>query len=288
MPYINITVKNKIATAKKTTIICDNTDYTVRFTFDAEWTDLTAKTMRVVFGDGSYEEVVFTGTEATLPKAQKQRFLMVGVFSGNLHTTTPAWFPCEYSIKSSGAEHDPPSEDVYDQIIDLINTHFTTEVVANPTLAGTEATLTGLEVNGIKYAAGGGWVNEAENVTHKPIGPDDTCEIRLFSQVLDENNKLFQFSLVLWRDAGESPLQLGNFITVDLKDKAFQKVAGGPVFSPGFMGSFSPAMMDGWVNDGKLYMSFEYVSLDTEEPEQALRADEIIHMSVQFIVTKTN
>jgi len=164
MPILNVNVKNKIATAKKTTIICDNTDYTVRFTFDAEWANLTAKTMRVVFGDGSYEEVVFTGNEAVLPKAQKQRFLMVGVFSGNLHTTTPAWFPCEYSIKSSGAEHDPPSEDVYDQIIDLINTHFTTEVIANSGAGDTDPELFSLEVNGQSFV-----VKDTKYYQHKML-----------------------------------------------------------------------------------------------------------------------
>ena len=38
MPDINISVKNKIAVqTNKTEYICDNSDFIIKFNFDAEW-----------------------------------------------------------------------------------------------------------------------------------------------------------------------------------------------------------------------------------------------------------
>ena len=120
MPILNVTVENKIATGDGQTVVCDNTDYVVQFDFDDEWDEFDAKTMRVVLSNGGYKEVIFTGTECSLPKIPKSNRIRIGVYAGNLHTTVAASFDCVNSILM-GTRHDDPDEDVYNQIMDAIN-----------------------------------------------------------------------------------------------------------------------------------------------------------------------
>lgn len=44
----------------------------------------------------------------------------IGVFAGDLHTTTPVRVPCRKSILSSASIHVDPTPDVYDQLMELI------------------------------------------------------------------------------------------------------------------------------------------------------------------------
>lgn len=47
MPDINISVQNKIAVqTNKTEYICDNSDFIIKFNFDAEWDAYDSKTAR--------------------------------------------------------------------------------------------------------------------------------------------------------------------------------------------------------------------------------------------------
>ena len=46
MNYINITVRGKIARAEgRARVVCGNSDYAVRFDFDADWAEYTVKTV---------------------------------------------------------------------------------------------------------------------------------------------------------------------------------------------------------------------------------------------------
>lgn len=121
MPVLNVTVENKIATGDGQTVVCDNTDYVVNFVFDAEWDAYDAKTMRVVFSNGEYDEILFTGDECALPRVYNSNRIKIGVYAGNLHTTVAAKFECKKSVLSDGSQHAEPSEDVYNQIMDAIN-----------------------------------------------------------------------------------------------------------------------------------------------------------------------
>jgi hypothetical protein len=122
---IKINIENKHALVDGTPIIvCGNSDYTIQFTFDAEWETLDAKTARFVYvqnGKITYTDVVFTGEIAAVPILANTREVRVGVFAGDLHTTVPARIPCELSIRcGTGAPADPtPSQ--YDQIMELLN-----------------------------------------------------------------------------------------------------------------------------------------------------------------------
>lgn len=128
---IQVNVTNKHAQVLGTpTIVCGNSDYKIQFTFDGEWNTGAAKTARFVYMNGGsvdYTDVVFTGDTVDVPILSNTRTVRVGVFEGNLHTTTPAVIPCELSIRcGTGAPVDPtPSQ--YDQIMVLLYTGGTQE-----------------------------------------------------------------------------------------------------------------------------------------------------------------
>jgi len=76
-------------------VICGNSDYTVVWALDNEWTPYGTKTMRVNLADGSYQDVVFTGSTADLRVLPS--------------VTTPGGAPAD------------PAEDVYDQLTEKLN-----------------------------------------------------------------------------------------------------------------------------------------------------------------------
>lgn len=122
MNVINIEIKNKIAkTTSDVQYVCGNSDYLIRFSFDEEWDQYETKTARIVNGDGEYHDVVFTGCECDMPIISNAYAIKIGVFAGNLHTTTPAYVPAVKSILcGAGTPADPP-EDVYAQIMEMLN-----------------------------------------------------------------------------------------------------------------------------------------------------------------------
>lgn len=122
---IKINVTNKrAALVGSPVIVCGNSGYTLEFTFDAEWSAESVRTARFVYvRDGSvqYQDVVFSGTTAQVPVLANVQEVRVGVFAGELRTSTPALIPCERSIRcGTGAPEDPtPSQ--YDQIMALLS-----------------------------------------------------------------------------------------------------------------------------------------------------------------------
>lgn len=117
MPVINISVENKIAEADGTLYVCDNSDFVAKFAFDAEWEAYENKTARFCYNN-SYVDVVFTGNECPVPIISGTYFFNIGVYAGNLRTTTPARVPCKKSILcDTGFPADPPN-DVYNQIME--------------------------------------------------------------------------------------------------------------------------------------------------------------------------
>lgn len=120
MPVINISVENKIAAADGTLYVCGNSDFVAKFAFDAEWEAYENKTARFCYNN-SYVDVVFTGNECPVPIISGTYFFNIGVYAGNLHTTTPARVPCKKSILcDTGFPADPPN-DVYNQIMAKLN-----------------------------------------------------------------------------------------------------------------------------------------------------------------------
>lgn len=120
MPEINIMIKNKIATkSNNVTYICDNSDYVINFDFDDEWDAYDTKTARFAYG-GQYTDIIFVGNQCNVPVITNTYAFHIGVFAGDLHTTTPVRVPCRKSILSSASLHVDPTPDVYDQLMELI------------------------------------------------------------------------------------------------------------------------------------------------------------------------
>lgn len=121
MPMINITVRNKIAAADKSVIyVCGNSDYVLKFDFDSEWNAFTSKTARINHG-GQYTDVVFSGNECALPVIKDVYNFTVGVYAGDLHTTTPAFVFAKKSILCEGGIPADPVPSVYTQVITALN-----------------------------------------------------------------------------------------------------------------------------------------------------------------------
>lgn len=117
-----ITIRNKIAEyAGDAIYVCGNADCKIVFDFDIAWDGMGVKTARFVKDDGTYQEQVFTGNECPVPVISDTYGIRVGVYAGNLHTTTPAYIPAKKSILCASGMPSAPSDDVYAQIMEMID-----------------------------------------------------------------------------------------------------------------------------------------------------------------------
>lgn len=122
MNIINVTVRGKIARAEgRALIVCGNSDYAVRFDFDEEWSEYAVKTARFVSEDGSYNDVQFEGDTCAVPILRNTRTLLVGVFAGNLRTTTAALIHAVPCITDPDGTPADPTPDVYAQLMERFN-----------------------------------------------------------------------------------------------------------------------------------------------------------------------
>ena len=105
---LNVDVVNKIATFQKRggCIVCGNNDYQIRFTFDSEWSEFPTKTARFIT-NGQFTDVDFTGDYCAVPILYDTTEVEVGVYAGELKTTTSAFIGCYRSILCEVAK---PSE----------------------------------------------------------------------------------------------------------------------------------------------------------------------------------
>lgn len=118
MHYINITVREKSARADdRARIVCGNSDYSVRFDFDEEWEAYDLKTARFITEGGFFTDVQFTGSDCAVPVLTGTRTLLVGVFAGDVRTTTPAYIPAIPCITDTGGIPAAPPPDVYAQLM---------------------------------------------------------------------------------------------------------------------------------------------------------------------------
>lgn len=121
MYELNIRVRNKIAAqTDKAEYVCGNSDYIAVFDLDSEWDAYDTKTARFSY-NGSYTDVVFDGNQCPVPVITDTFCFHIGIFAGDLHTTTAARVACKKSVQcGSGTVADPP-DDVYNQIMELLN-----------------------------------------------------------------------------------------------------------------------------------------------------------------------
>ncbi len=136
---IKVDVADKVASViGAPAIICGNSDYTITFSFDREWETFDIKTARFVYKRGGaleYLDVVFSGYIVAVPILTNIDEVYVGVYSGELHTTTPARIICKKSILcSDSTRHEDPGPDVYQQLMDTIN-----GLETLPTVTGADA-----------------------------------------------------------------------------------------------------------------------------------------------------
>lgn len=120
MPEIKIKVRDKCAEGEGV-VICNNSDYTVAWDLDEEWTPYDTKTMRVNLADGTYQDVVFTGDTATLPVLTASGWVSVGLYAGDIHTSRAARLLALSSVLTPGGSPAAPAEDVYAQIMAKLN-----------------------------------------------------------------------------------------------------------------------------------------------------------------------
>ena len=118
---IGIVVKNKIAKATGETVyVCGNSDFIIAFDFDDEWGAYDTKTARFVY-NGKHQDKVFSGNQCPVPVISDTHSFKVGVFAGNLKTSTSAYVPAKKSILCGSGSPLAPSPDVYAQIMEMLN-----------------------------------------------------------------------------------------------------------------------------------------------------------------------
>ena len=118
---ITIEIVDKIATClTELPVVCGNSDYEVEFKFDEEWNEHSVKTARFRV-NGEYTDVVFEGDICNMPIITNAKIVWIGVFAGELSTSTPAIVYCKPSILDGEDVPAPPRDDVYSQIVALCN-----------------------------------------------------------------------------------------------------------------------------------------------------------------------
>lgn len=120
MPNLNLMVNDKRADGTGV-IVCGNSDYTITWALDAEWLEYDTKTMRVCLADGTYIDTVFSGRVCPVPVLTVPGWVSIGLFAGNIRTSTPATLiSVEAITTAAGTPADPP-EDVYNQLMERLN-----------------------------------------------------------------------------------------------------------------------------------------------------------------------
>lgn len=124
LKQIQIQVTNKIATLVNPYdyLLTYNSEYQIHFTFDAEWNTAEhfTKTARFWYS-GQFIDIIFDGDIVTVPILAEAKKCLIGVYSGNLRTTSPCMVPVQCTILDYGGKQIDPPESVYDQILEKLN-----------------------------------------------------------------------------------------------------------------------------------------------------------------------
>lgn len=118
MKSIHISVRNAVAwQSDKTAYICGDGDFTVVFDLDGEWAELPVKTARFQTENG-FTDVSFRGDRCAIPVIPYARRLEIGLYAGNLITTTPASVFLKAGIRAAWGAPEDPVPSVYDQLME--------------------------------------------------------------------------------------------------------------------------------------------------------------------------
>lgn len=118
---IEITIRNKVARiASSPIIVGKNKDYIVRFNFDEDWDKYDTKTARFS-QDEQYQDIIFAGNECSMPALDGGKVVEIGVYAGDISTTTPAYLKVHKSIIDDDGVPADPTPDVYAQLMERLN-----------------------------------------------------------------------------------------------------------------------------------------------------------------------
>lgn len=98
---LKVQVTDKVATylTRQGDIVCGNSDYKIQFIFDSEWDALPNKVAHFTW-NGHHEDVeIDANNQADVPFLVRTLGLKVGVYSGDISTTTAAFIKCRYSAR---------------------------------------------------------------------------------------------------------------------------------------------------------------------------------------------
>lgn len=149
MPSVQITVRDKVArTTGSPEIVCGNSDYVAVFDFDTEWESYPAKTLRTVWRENDtgrivHADTLFTGYSVPIPPVWRTNQVLIGVYAGDIRTTTPARVPCAGCITDSAPQHSDPDDALYRQLLAYLK-----EIVDG---GGSKPENVVLSVNGIPF-----------------------------------------------------------------------------------------------------------------------------------------
>lgn len=117
---IHISVQDRVAyQSDKTVYLCGDGDFAAVFDFDAEWAQLPVRTARFQTENG-YTDVVFRGNRCPVPVLNYARKLEIGVYAGNVHTTTPARISLREGIRAAWGTPEDPAPSIYDQLMEQL------------------------------------------------------------------------------------------------------------------------------------------------------------------------
>lgn len=119
MIYVDVNGRIAQLSDIKQCIVCDNTDYVVNFSLSDEWQPYTNKTVRFRYGD-KVTDTVFSGNMVAIPRISDADICEIGLFAGDLYTTTCAILCCKRSILHDDGSPAAPTDDVYNQIMDML------------------------------------------------------------------------------------------------------------------------------------------------------------------------
>ena len=104
MPEIVISIRNKTPEASVRSIVCDNTDYTVRLDCDGDWGEGPKMVFFALQGVGAFAPVMTEDDVCSLPMIHLSdgvgRQLAVGVQQGRVKTSRPVCLYCYPSAES--------------------------------------------------------------------------------------------------------------------------------------------------------------------------------------------
>lgn len=126
MPTIDIIIRDKTASAvNPPCIVCGNSDYNVKFDFDDEWQAHNNKIGVFAYnrcGEWQSEKVLFEDDTCPVPALHGVRSVWIGVTAGDVRTSTPADVPCRMGATDFSDTTEKPSEDIWTQILDKLDT----------------------------------------------------------------------------------------------------------------------------------------------------------------------